>query len=111
MGKGSDRRPSQIEKSEFNENWDKIFSNEKVDKAVVEALKERSRQSTTSVIRNTKLDKSIVQKSIRRLRDQGVVVASGSAGHSNGHTWSLARNENSPEYKMATKKWTRHLFD
>lgn len=111
MGKGSDRRPSQIEKSEFDESWDRIFNNASADKTVVEALKERSRQSTTSIIRNTKLDKKIVQKSIRRLRDQGVVVASGSSGHSNGHTWSLARNKNSPEYKMATKKWTRHLFD
>ena len=111
MSKGSDRRPSQIGKSEFDESWNRIFNNAKVDKVVVKSLKERSRQSTTSIIRNTKLDKSIVQKSIRRLRDQGVVVASGSAGHSNGHTWSLARNENSPEYKMATKKWTRHLFD
>ena len=111
MGKGSDRRPNQIGKSEFDENWDGIFGNEKVDKVVVESLKERSRQSTTSIIRNTKLDKSIVQKSIRRLRDQGVVVASGSVGNSNGHTWSLARNENSPEYKMVTKKWTRYLFD
>ena len=87
------------------------MENNKVEEMIVECLRERSNQSTTSVIRNVKLEKNIVSRGIARLRERGVVVTSSSmVSRNNGHSWTLAKNDNDPRHKLMTKKWDLKLF-
>lgn len=82
-----------------------------VKKAIIETLKERNDQSTTSIVRNTKLDKRLINAGISDLRREGVIKASPHKnGRNNGHTWGLARDKDSIEYKMMTKKWDLNIF-
>ena len=82
-----------------------------VKKAIIETLKERNNQSTTSIVRNTKLDKRLINAGISDLRREGVIKASPHKnGRNNGHTWGLARDKDSIEYKMLTKKWDLNIF-
>ena len=82
-----------------------------VKKAIIETLKERNDQSTTSIVRNTKLDKRLINAGISDLRREGVIKASPHKnGRNNGHTWGLARDKDSIEYKMMTRKWDLNLF-
>ena len=82
-----------------------------VKKAIIETLKERNDQSTTSIVRNTKLDKRLINAGISDLRREGVIKASPHKnGRNNGHTWGLARDKDSIEYRMMTRKWDLNLF-
>jgi len=82
-----------------------------VKKAIIETLKERNDQSTTSIVRNTKLDKRLINAGISDLRREGVIKASPHKnGRNNGHTWGLARDKDSIEYRMMTKKWDLNIF-
>ena len=90
---------------------DTVMDIKRLNEIVVDCLKERGSQSTTSIVRNTKLDKKIINSTIQRLRHQGIVIASSSKnGKSNGYTWCLARNKDSYEYKMMTRKWDLQVF-
>ena len=78
---------------------------------IVMSLKESNHQSTTSIVRNTKLDKRLINAGISDLRREGVIKASPHKnGRNNGHTWGLARDKDSIEYKMMTKKWDLNIF-
>ena len=87
------------------------MNSQSVKKAIIETLKERNDQSTTSIVRNTKLDKRLINAGISDLRREGVIKASPHKnGRNNGHTWGLARDKDSIEYKMMTKKWDLNIF-
>ena len=87
------------------------MNSQSVKKAIIETLKERNDQSTTSNVRNTKLDKRLINAGISDLRREGVIKASPHKnGRNNGHTWGLARDKDSIEYKMMTKKWDLNIF-
>ena len=87
------------------------MNSQSVKKAIIETLKERNDQSTTSIVRNTKLDKRLINAGISDLRREGVIKASPHKnGRNNGHTWGLARDKDSIEYKMMTKKWDLNTF-
>ena len=87
------------------------MKSQSVKKAIIETLKERNDQSTTSIVRNTKLDKRLINAGISDLRREGVIKASPHKnGRNNGHTWGLARDKDSIEYKMMTKKWDLNIF-
>ena len=87
------------------------MNSQSVKKAIIETLKERNDQSTTSIVRNTKLDKRLINAGISDLRREGVIKASPHKnGRNNGHTWGLARDKNSIEYRMMTKKWDLNTF-
>lgn len=87
------------------------MNSQSVKKAIIETLKERNDQSTTSIVRNTKLDKRLINAGISDLRREGVIKASPHKnGRNNGHTWGLARDKDSIEYRMMTRKWDLNIF-
>ena len=87
------------------------MNSQSVKKAIIETLKERNDQSTTSIVRNTKLDKRLINAGISDLRREGVIKASPHKnGRNNGHTWGLARDKDSIEYRMITRKWDSNIF-
>jgi len=88
------------------------MTNEEVEKILLDCLKERDGQGTTSLVRNSMLDKNTVSRALKRLNHRAVVyVASGNGSTRRGQTWFISRNKNAPAYKLKTKKWDLNIFN
>ena len=87
------------------------MTNEDVEGMVLDCLKERDGQGTTSIVRNLMLEKSMVSRALRRLSEKNSInKVTGNGSTQRGFTWCLVRNKNAPAYKLKTKKWDLDLF-
>ncbi len=88
-----------------------MLTNEEVENMILECLKERDGQGTTSIIRNIMQDKNTVSRALKRLDHRGAIhSAIGNGSTRRGQTWYISRNKDAPAYKLKTKKWDLDLF-
>ena len=90
---------------------DKKMTNEEVENMILDCLKERDGQGSTSIIRNIMLDKNTVGRALKRLDHRNAIYADvGNGSTKRGHTWYIQRNKDAPAYRLKTRKWDLDLF-